>query len=425
MAALRAQGGAYTLETVSPAGERRYAAHRRRSATCCPYEPGLARPDRARRRRRRRASSRSPSPRPATTSTPRTGSTCRLRRPGGRPRRARARPAPAARSTARSRAILRARMRRGAGPVTLLNCDNLRHNGERLRAGLLRVHRARRRRRAARLGRGAHHAARTRWSTASRRARRPSVRERVQGRHRLGRRGAGDRRELHPVGDRGRLHRRPARRGSGRRARWSSRSRRTRRPRSASSTPATAASPGPARWPGCSSSTRARTTPAIRQHGPRLRHRRRDPVPRRRSAEPDRPAGVPRRRARALRQPGDPRHQPARGDGRLLQDPRLHRADGARAAGAGRSRSTAWRCCRRCSSPSCSAGTAARCPTPTRIRHGPGRGARDLRRRRPGGGVLRRRVAVGRRWPATRGWSTRVRARRRARRRASSRSTQP
>lgn len=34
-------------------------------------------------------------------------------------------------------AILRARMRSGAGPLTLLNCDNLRHNGERARAGLL------------------------------------------------------------------------------------------------------------------------------------------------------------------------------------------------------------------------------------------------------------------------------------------------
>ncbi|EHR72440.1 mannitol-1-phosphate/altronate dehydrogenase [Burkholderiales bacterium JOSHI_001] len=34
-------------------------------------------------------------------------------------------------------AILRARMKAGAGPVTLLNCDNLRHNGERFRGGLL------------------------------------------------------------------------------------------------------------------------------------------------------------------------------------------------------------------------------------------------------------------------------------------------
>jgi len=34
-------------------------------------------------------------------------------------------------------AILRARRQSGAGPVTLLNCDNLRHNGDRSRAGLL------------------------------------------------------------------------------------------------------------------------------------------------------------------------------------------------------------------------------------------------------------------------------------------------
>lgn len=33
--------------------------------------------------------------------------------------------------------ILSARMRAGSGPVTLLNCDNLRHNGERARSGLL------------------------------------------------------------------------------------------------------------------------------------------------------------------------------------------------------------------------------------------------------------------------------------------------
>lgn len=33
--------------------------------------------------------------------------------------------------------ILRARMQAGAGPVTLMNCDNLRHNGERSRAGLM------------------------------------------------------------------------------------------------------------------------------------------------------------------------------------------------------------------------------------------------------------------------------------------------
>jgi D-arabinitol 4-dehydrogenase len=34
-------------------------------------------------------------------------------------------------------AILRARLRDGAGAVTLLNCDNLRHNGDKVRAGLM------------------------------------------------------------------------------------------------------------------------------------------------------------------------------------------------------------------------------------------------------------------------------------------------
>jgi D-arabinitol 4-dehydrogenase len=34
-------------------------------------------------------------------------------------------------------AILRARLRAGTGPVTLLNCDNLRHNGDRSRSGLM------------------------------------------------------------------------------------------------------------------------------------------------------------------------------------------------------------------------------------------------------------------------------------------------
>jgi D-arabinitol 4-dehydrogenase len=33
--------------------------------------------------------------------------------------------------------ILRARMQAGSGPVTLMNCDNLRHNGERSRSGLM------------------------------------------------------------------------------------------------------------------------------------------------------------------------------------------------------------------------------------------------------------------------------------------------
>jgi D-arabinitol 4-dehydrogenase len=51
------------------------------------------------------------------------------------------------------------------------------------------------------------------------------------------------------------------------------------------------------------------------------------------SPEPDRPRRVPRRGARPLRQPRHPRHQPARGGGRLLEDSGLHRAHRARAAG--------------------------------------------------------------------------------------------
>ena len=124
--------------------------------------------------------------------------------------------------------------------------------------------------------------------------------------------------------------------GAGRRARWSTRSRPTKRPRSASSTPATAASPGPARWSACSYIHEGTHDAGDPPHGLRLRHRRRDPVPDQPGAQPDRPAGLPRRGARALRQPGHPRHQPARRDGRLLEDPGLHRADGARAAGARR-----------------------------------------------------------------------------------------
>ena len=64
--------------------------------------------------------------------------------------------------------------------MTLLNCDNLRHNGERFRAGLLDFLERARRDRAARLGARRTPPARTRWSTASRRARRPTCAERVK-----------------------------------------------------------------------------------------------------------------------------------------------------------------------------------------------------------------------------------------------------
>jgi D-arabinitol 4-dehydrogenase len=134
IAALRAQGGAYTLETVTPAGERSYA----RIAsirTVVPWDAELSGLvsrgadadtriisftvteagyylDAANRLDLRAADVE------ADLAAARAG------RPG---------------STifGALTAILRERMARGAGGVTLLNCDNLRHNGDRSRAGLL------------------------------------------------------------------------------------------------------------------------------------------------------------------------------------------------------------------------------------------------------------------------------------------------
>ena len=134
MAALSAQGGAYTLETISPAGEHRYerigsirkvipysadlagliaegAAAATKIISFTVTEAGyyldaknrldLNFPDLA-----------------ADLQAAKAG------RPGGT-------------IYAALTAILRARMAAGAGAVTLLNCDNLRHNGERSRSGLL------------------------------------------------------------------------------------------------------------------------------------------------------------------------------------------------------------------------------------------------------------------------------------------------
>lgn len=134
MAALAAQGGAYTLETVTPANERSYErieSIRR----ILPYEPGLAGLIDV----------------GATASTRIISFTvteagyyldahdvldlsvadlaadlqrAKAGQPGGS-------------IYAALTAILRERMRRGSGAVTLLNCDNLRHNGDRVRKGLL------------------------------------------------------------------------------------------------------------------------------------------------------------------------------------------------------------------------------------------------------------------------------------------------
>ncbi len=160
-------------------------------------------------------------------------------------------------------AILRERMRRSGGKVTLLNCDNLRHNGERFRGGLLQFIALLNDTAVARLGDGQHqqperhggphHAA---PDARCRRAR--------EARDRLGRRRARDERELHSMGDRGRLLQRPAGVGAGRRGDG-----RIGQPLRGSEDPhperePQRASPGRARWSAISSSTKAR---AIRRSG--------------------------------------------------------------------------------------------------------------------------------------------------------------
>ncbi len=134
MAALAAQGGAYTLETISPAGEHRY--ERITSIRkVIPYTPDLA---------GLIAEGANPATKIISFTVTEAGyyldaknrldlnfadlaadlQAAKAGRPG---------------STiyAALTAILRARSAAGAGPVTLLNCDNLRHNGDRSRSGLL------------------------------------------------------------------------------------------------------------------------------------------------------------------------------------------------------------------------------------------------------------------------------------------------
>jgi len=134
MAALAAQGGAYMLETISPAGEHHYeriTAIRR----VIPYTPDLA---------GLIAEGARPETKIISFTVTEAGyyldaknrldlgfadlaadlEGARQGRPGGT-------------IYAALTAILRARRAAGAGPVTLLNCDNLRHNGDRSRTGLL------------------------------------------------------------------------------------------------------------------------------------------------------------------------------------------------------------------------------------------------------------------------------------------------
>jgi D-arabinitol 4-dehydrogenase len=134
MTDLAAQGGAYTLETVTPAGERSYTKITS-IKTVVPYHPSLI---------GLIAIGADPSTRIISFTVTEAGyyldaknrldlgfpdlaadlARARQGRPGGT-------------IYAALTAILRERMLRAGGKVTLLNCDNLRHNGERFRDGLL------------------------------------------------------------------------------------------------------------------------------------------------------------------------------------------------------------------------------------------------------------------------------------------------
>src|SRR5499427_2036742 len=134
IAALSAQGGAYTVETVTPAGERHYQKINA-IKTIVPYDPSLA---------GLITIGADASTRIVSFTVTEAGyyldaknkldrSFAELNADIDAAGRGRAGSTIYAAITA----ILRERMRRAAGPVTLLNCDNLRHNGGRFRDGLL------------------------------------------------------------------------------------------------------------------------------------------------------------------------------------------------------------------------------------------------------------------------------------------------
>lgn len=113
-AVLLAQGGRYTVETVTPDGGLAYQ-HIEALRTPVPYTPDLA---------ELRALAADAATRIISFTVTEAGYAL-----GG--------PAPTIYSALR--ALLHARRQSGAGPVTLLNCDNLRHNGDVVRAGLLKT----------------------------------------------------------------------------------------------------------------------------------------------------------------------------------------------------------------------------------------------------------------------------------------------
>ncbi|MDY0748290.1 D-arabinitol 4-dehydrogenase [Paucibacter sp. R3-3] len=134
LAALRAQDGRYTLETVSPAGEYRYQQIES-IREVIPYEPKLAAVI---------ARGAAPSTRIISFTVTEAGyyidakgkldmSFADLVADIGRVQRGEI----GQTIYGALVAILAARRSGDGGPVTLLNCDNLRHNGERVRAGLI------------------------------------------------------------------------------------------------------------------------------------------------------------------------------------------------------------------------------------------------------------------------------------------------
>jgi D-arabinitol 4-dehydrogenase len=132
--ALVRQGGAYTLETVSPAGERRYERITSIKQVV-PYTPDLA---------GLIAIGAAPSTRIVSFTVTEAGYYLDAKNRldlnfsdlAADIERARA-GQPGSTVYGALVALLRARMAANAGKLTLLNCDNLRHNGERSRSGLL------------------------------------------------------------------------------------------------------------------------------------------------------------------------------------------------------------------------------------------------------------------------------------------------
>ena len=134
MPGLAKQGGAYTLETVTPGGERSYTWIESIKMVV-PYEPGLAGLIRIGADAATRIISFTVTEAGyyldahdrLDLSFPDLASDVAAARHGK----------PGSTIYGALTAILRERMNGVAGKVTLLNCDNLRHNGERFRSGLL------------------------------------------------------------------------------------------------------------------------------------------------------------------------------------------------------------------------------------------------------------------------------------------------